>query len=124
MNMNIRQLLKDEDFLRKDQFERREILKNYILTDKNCRIGIKVVCFEKEVISNSRYFYNKSKNHKQVNTTTLGETYEILDHKRGQIKIENDGGIIRWYAIARFLFLLQYERLEKLKKLQNIKGYE
>jgi len=118
--MNIRQLLTDEDFLKKDQFEKREILKIYILTDENCRIGSKVVCFEKEVISNNKHFYNKSNNHKKVNTTTVGKSYEILEYKKGQIKIENDGGTKRWYAIARFLYLLQLERKEKLQKLESI----
>lgn len=124
MIMNIINLLNNENFLKIDQFERRKILKNYILTDKNCRIGVKVICFEKEIISNNKFFYNKSKNHKQVSTTTIGKIYEILAYKKeGLIKIENDGGIKRWYSIGRFLYLLQLERKEKLEKLQKL-GYE
>ncbi len=44
--MNIPNLLKNNIFLKKDQFEKRKILKSYILTDKKCKIGRKVICFE------------------------------------------------------------------------------
>jgi hypothetical protein len=36
--MNIRQTVEDKDFLKKDQFEKRDILRTNILTDNNCKI--------------------------------------------------------------------------------------
>jgi hypothetical protein len=114
------QLLNDKNFLKKDQFQKREIFKKYILTNKNCKIGTKIICFEKETLSNIKYFYNKINNHKQVHYITIGKEYQILDHKEGKVKILNDANKKCWCAIGRFLYSIQLERKEKLKKLQNI----
>lgn len=116
--MNFDKILKNVKFLKKDQFERRRILENYILSDRDCKIGTHVLCFEKEIICDKRFFYNKSNNHKLVELT-VGKKYLILDHKPGKIKIVNDGGSKVWCTINRFLYSLQKERLEKLKKLNQ-----
>ena len=116
--MDIYRLLTDEDFLKKDQFERRRILENFILSNKDCKIGIEVTCFEKEIVSANKYFYHKSTNHKLINLT-VGNNYKILDHKKDKIKIENDDGQKVWYTTNRFIFSLKMERLEKLKKIKR-----
>jgi hypothetical protein len=115
--MNIHQLLHDKDFLKKDQFEKRDILEKYILSDQNCKIGISVLCFEKEIIfsANNRYFYKRYTRH--ICDVTIGKQYKILAHKKGKIKIENNSGRKLWFSINRFLFYLKLERKEKLDKI-------
>jgi len=117
--MDILKLVKSKPFSMKDQFQRRDMLAKYILTDKDCRIGSNVLCFEKETIvsDNSRYFYKRYGRHKCK--VTVGKQYQILDHKEGKIKIENDEGRKLWFSIHRFLYYLKLERKEKIQKLKN-----
>ncbi len=120
--MNIRNILKNKKFLKKDQFEKREILKDYILTDNRCIIGSTVLCFENEVVvsDKSKSFYKYYGCPKHTNSITIGNQYKILDHKKGKIKVESDNGKKFWFTINRFLYSLNMERKEKLKKLKNI----
>jgi hypothetical protein len=114
--------LKNEKFLKRDQFDKRKILERYILTDKNCSIGSSVICFENETIINekNKYFYKHYGKPKQANSITIGKQYNILDHKEGKIKIESDNGKKFWFTINRFLHSLKIERREKLEKLKKI----
>jgi len=114
-----------EEFLKKDQFEKRELLFRFMLTEKNCKIGNKVFCFETEPIcaDKSKYFYNsrQSKNN-QIKSITIGKGYEILDYDsdKGTIKILNDNGKKMWYHIKRFIYDLKIERKEKLERLNSL----
>ena len=117
--MNVIQILNSKEYLNKDQFEKRKLLEEYILTDKDCKIGTNVLCFEKETIvsERNRYFYKQVGKHKC--NVTIGKQYRILDHKESKIKIENDSGKKLWFSINRFLYYLKLERKEKLNKLKN-----
>jgi hypothetical protein len=106
--------------LKKDQFEKRKILKSYILTDKKCKIGRKVICFETETVVKQKFKYDEYVKGRKSCDVTIGKEYSILDYKDGKIKIESDSGKKNWFTINRFLFTLNMERLEKLKKLKNI----
>jgi hypothetical protein len=119
--MNIIKLLTSKKFEKLDQFQRRKLLKNYILQDKDCRKGVRVLCFEKETVIDEKYkfFIRKYGKIKQI-TLTIGKEYEILDHKEGLIKIENDEGKKLWFTLNRFLHSLKLVRKEKLKKLNNL----
>lgn len=120
--MNIRNLLNNKNFLKKDQFDKRKILEKYILTDKNCHIGSSVLCFENETIINekNKSFYKHYGCPKHANSITIGKEYKILEHKEGKIKIESDNGKKFWFTINRFLYSLSVERKEKLEKLKKL----
>lgn len=118
--MNIFELIVNKKFLKKDQFQKSKILDKYLLTEEYCKKGNFVICFEVEVLVNSKnYYYYKRCGAKKISTLTIGKKYEIIDYKNGKIKIINDEGNKLWYAIGRFIFSLQLERKEKLKKLKN-----
>ena len=65
-------ILNTKDFLSKNQFERREISKNYIINESDCKKDLIIICFENEILSSSPYFYNKSNVHNVCNLTVLG----------------------------------------------------
>lgn len=119
--MNITELLSSKKFLKKDQFQRKKQLDKYILQDKQCKIGLKVLCFQQETLigEKNKWMYKKYGNQKVVTTVSVGTQYEIIDYKKGKIKIINDEGNKLWYTIDRFLYSLQLERKEKLKKLKS-----
>ena len=118
--MNITELLSSKKFENLDQFERNDLLNKYVLQDKQCKIGLKVLCFQKEVLigEKNKWTYKKYAKPKVVSTVTVGTQYEIIDYKQGKIKIINDEGGKLWYTIDRFVYSLQLERKEKLKKLK------
>lgn len=118
--MNVYSILNSKDFLSKNQFERREIVKNNILEESDCKKGLTIVCFENEILSSSLYFYNKSTVH-DVCHLTIGNEYEILDYdkKRKLIKVKNDIDLNMWTTYKRFIFTLTHLRKEKIKKLNN-----
>lgn len=118
--MNVPNLLKNNIFLKKDQFEKRKILKKYILTDKNCKIGRKVICFETETVVKRKFKYDEYVKGRKSCDVTIGKEYSILDHKEGKIKIESDNGKKNWFTLDRFLYPLNIERREKLEKLKNL----
>lgn len=121
--MNIIELIKNEDFLKNDQFEKIRILKNHILTEEYCKIGNPVICFENEImVSKSSYSFYKQYGIKNISTLTIGRKYNILDYKdrKKMIKIENDEGNKLWYTINRFLYSVQLERKEKINKINNV----
>jgi predicted acyltransferase (DUF342 family) len=117
--MNIRQTLQDKEFLKKDQFEKRDILKPHILIDKNCKIGSNVICFEIETfIKDKDKFFHKGCIIHKTSTLTIGEEYKILDHTEGKIKIKNNLGKNVWCTINRFLYYSsKQERKEKLEQI-------
>lgn len=117
--MNITELLSSKKFLKKDQFQRKKQLDRYILQDKQCKIGLKVLCFQQETLINekNKWMYKKYGKQKVVTTVSVGTQYQIIDYKEGKIKIINDEGKNMWYTIDRFIYSLQLERKEKLKKL-------
>lgn len=119
--MNIQEILQSKKFLDTDQFKKRNILKEYILTNNDCRIGTIVICFDTETICKdvNKYFYDYSKN-KKLQTLTIGKEYKILNHTDGKIKIINDKGKNVWCAINRFVYSISIERKNKLNKLKNI----
>lgn len=116
--MNIPNLLKNENFLKKDQFEKRKILSKYILTDKDCHIGRKVLCFEYETVVKQKFKYEDYVKGRKGCDVTIGKEYNILEHKEGKIKIESDSGKKSWFTLNRFLYPLNIERREKLEKLE------
>jgi len=118
--MNIVNLLNTENYLKKDQFEKRKIFKKYILSDKKCKIGSSVICFEIETVVKNNFKYNDYVKGKKGCDLTIGKQYNILDHKEGKIKIEGDNGKKSWFTIVRFLYSLSIERKEKLDKLKKI----
>lgn len=120
--MDIIKLLNSKKFARLDQFQRRKLVNDYILQDKDCKKGTKVLCFEKETLIDEKYkfFLRKYSKPKEVNLT-IGKQYEILEHKEGLIKIENDINKKVWATINRFAFSLKMMRKEKLKKI-NLEG--
>lgn len=117
--MNIHKLLSSKKYNLLDQFQRRKLLEKYILQNKDCKRGIKVLCFELETIINDKhkFFYKKYGRKRKV--LTIGKEYTIIDYKEGKIKIENDEGKKLWYTTDRFLYSLKIERREKLKKLNK-----
>jgi hypothetical protein len=120
--MNILELLNNKNFLKNDQFDKREILKKYILTDDRCIIGSEVICFENETIisDKNKSFYKHYGNARRAHNITIGKLYKILEHKDGKIKIESDNGKKFWFTVNRFLYSLNMMRKDKLKKLKNI----
>ena len=119
--MNLIKLLNSKKFKKLDQFERRDLLKKYILQDKECKIGLKVLCFQEEFLigEKNKWMYKKYTKQKTVKNVSVGSQYEIIDYKDGKIKIENDESKKLWYTIDRFLYSLKIERKEKLKKLNE-----
>lgn len=118
--MNVLALIVDEKFLKKDQFQKTKILEKYLLKEEYCKIGNAVICFENEImVSSKSYSFYKQYGAKHISTLTIGKQYKILDYKEDKIKIENDHGNKLWYTIDRFVYSLQLERKEKLKKLEN-----
>jgi hypothetical protein len=118
--MNLITILSSKEFERLDQFERNELLNRYILQDKDSKIGLKVLCFQKEVLigEKNKWMYKKYSKQKVVTTISVGIQYEVIDFKEDKIKIINDEGKNMWYTIDRFLYSLQLERKEKLKKIK------
>jgi len=116
--MILQQWLNSQDFLEKDQFEKRKILKRCILTDKFCIIGKTVICFETERYcnENNKRYYDPSI--KGCNLT-IGKSYNILDHNIGKIKVLNDNNKKVWCTIKRFIYSIKYERRDKLKQIDN-----
>ena len=112
-------IMNNELFSKLNQFERKNLLKEHILTDTNCKIGTNIMCFESEIIveDKNKYFYRYVK---KVKSITVGKYYQIIDHKEGKIKILNDFQKNVWYTIDRFLYSIKFERKEKLKKLKNL----
>jgi hypothetical protein len=123
--MNIQKLLRNKNFLNTNQFRKRKLLENYILKSENCKIGLKVICFEIEnlVDEKNKFFYNQT-THKSIKGLTVGKVYEIIDINSDRIKIECDSGDKRWYTINRFFYSLKIERYEKLKKIEKLNKNE
>ena len=117
--MDILNLVTSKPFQDKDQFERRKIVKDFILTEKDCKIGINILCFEKETMfdEKSRFFYKKYR--KPKCSVTVGKQYKILQYKDNKIKIENDKGKKLWFSMERFLYSIKLERKDKLLKLKS-----
>ncbi len=113
--MVLQQWLNNPEFLEKDQFEKRKILKRSILSDKYCVIGKTYICFDNENYCSDRKYYNPS-SHCNL---TIGKSYEILDHKIGKIKILNDQNRKFWSTINRFMYSVKYERRDKLKNISR-----
>lgn len=118
--MNITNLLKNEIFLKKDQFEKRKILKKYILKDKDCIIGNELICFENEIVVKNKFNYEQYVKGHKISTVTIGKSYRILDYKNGKVKLQGDNGKKSYYTINRFIYCLALERKEKLEKLKKI----
>jgi hypothetical protein len=122
--MNIKELLNSDDFFKKSQIERLHLVENFKLTEKNCKIGNYVLCFENEAFANDysklfiKYYNFKPK---KIKSIKIGSKYLILDYKDRKIKIINDLGKKHWYSIDRFLYSLKIERKEKLKNLMSKK---
>lgn len=118
--MNVVELITDKKFIKKDQFQKAKILEKYILTEEYCKNGNIVICFENEIIISAKsYTFYKQYGAKHISTLTIGKEYKIIEYKDKQIKIINDQGNKLWYTINRFIYSLQLERKEKLKKLEN-----
>jgi hypothetical protein len=119
--MNITKLLSSKKFENLDQFERNDLLNKYVLQDKQCKIGLKVLCFQKEVLlgEKNKWMYKKYTKPKVVTSVSVGTEYEVIEHKEGKIKIINDKGNKLWYTIDIFFYSLKLERKEKLKKLKS-----
>jgi len=117
--MKLQQWLNSAYFLEKNQFEKRELLKGSILTDNYCNIGNNVTCFDTEPYCSkmNERFYSKSSN--KSCDLTIGKSYEILDHRKGKIKISNDSNKIVYVTIHRFMYSIKYERKEKLININN-----
>jgi hypothetical protein len=117
--MNLIKILSSKKFERLDQFEKNKLLNKYILQDKDCKIGLKVLCFQKEVLMDekNKWMYKKYGKQKVVTTISVGTQYTVIDYKEGKIKIINNEGKNMWYTIDRFLYSLKLERKEKLKKI-------
>lgn len=118
--MNILQIVKTKKFSKLDQFQRRKLVSDFILNEKDCKVGTKVICFETEAIVNekNKFFYNiHGKGRAAASYISIGNEYSIIEYKDGKIKIENDDGRKLWYTINRFLYSLKIERKEKLKKI-------
>ena len=116
--MILQQWLNNPEFLQKNQFEKRELLKRCILIDKFCIIGKMVVCFEIETIyldKNSRFYKQGIKSC----DLTIGKSYKIIYHKKGNIKISNDSNKDVWCSVNRFIYSIKYERKEKLKNISK-----
>ena len=132
-----------EEFLKKDQFEKRELLSRFILTYKNCKIGNKVFCFETEPIcaDKYKYFYDSQRNkNNQIKSITISssfyQTFQLTGNTSVQIgnKNSNDAG----YVYVPYIMIeapatingmnirewqieqLRKERKEKLEKLKNL----
>lgn len=118
--MSILDIFNNKNFEEKDQFQKRKLLKKYILKEKDCKVGIRVICFEKETIIDEKhkYFYRRYGKSNTINSLTIGKTYTIIDFRNDKIKIENDLGKKLWYTTNRFLYSLKILRKEKLEKIK------
>ena len=114
--MILQQWLNNPDFLGKDQFEKRKILKRCLLSDKYCVVGKTYICFDNETYCSDKRFYYHSSNHCGL---TIGKSYEVFSHKPGKIKILNDNNKYVWTTINRFMYSIKYERKDKLKKISK-----
>lgn len=118
--MNVYNILKSSKFTSLSQFERRNIVKDVILNEKDCIINTTITCFENEILSSSVYFYNKATAH-DVCDLTIGKEYKIIDYnkKRKLIKIKNDSGLFVWTTYKRFVLTISNNRKMKLLKINN-----
>lgn len=114
--MNVIKLVKSKSFKEKDQFQKRDLVKNYMLQEESCHIGSRVMCFEIEPIvkDRDRFFYSRY-GIKKVKNMTIGKFYTILEYKNKKIKLLNDIDKPHWFTINRFLYTLKLERKDKLK---------
>jgi hypothetical protein len=118
--MNIFETIKSEEFKDMNQFQRKKLFNNFILQDKDCKIGAKVICFQHEILisEKNKWSYKQyGSKRKKIKTVTIGNFYEILKIKDGKISILNDIGHKTWFTTDRFLYSIKMERKEKLKKI-------
>lgn len=115
--MILQQWLNNPYFLEKDQFEKRELLKGSLLTDSYCNVDTMVMCFDTEPYcpDKSKQFYSKST--KKGCDLTIGKSYKILEHKKGNIKVLNDSNKNVFVTIHRFIYSVRYERKTKLNQI-------
>jgi len=113
--MILQQWLNNPDFLDKNQFEKRKVLKRSILSDKYCLVGKTYICFDNENYCSNMRFYSSN----SYCNLTIGKSYEILDHKIGKVRILNDSNKKIWTTINRFIYSIKYERKDKLKKISK-----
>lgn len=113
-------LVRNDDFKRIDQFHKRDLIGDNILTKDICTIGIDVLCYDLEAYCDkkNRYFYNKQTTH-TTKYLTIGKFYKVINQKEDKIKIINDKGHKKWYHMRRFIYSLRLERRDKIKKINN-----
>jgi len=123
--MNIIDEIISKNFQDKDQFKKREIVNEYILQSSDCKIGMKVICYELEtiILEKNKHFYQYHGKNTKIKSLTIGKEYKILDFKDDKIKVEGDSGQKLWYTPMRFLYSLKLVRKMKLEKLDPEKKY-
>lgn len=120
--MNIVERIKSKDFLKLDQFTKRKEVNHCMLKINDCKIGLKVLCFEDGTLIDEKYrSYFKFRGFSPTAKVhlTIGKTYIIIDKKEDKIKLKGDNDYINWFSIKRFVFTLKLERKEKLKKIEK-----
>jgi len=119
--MSVLELVNSKKFKNKNQFKKRELVREHILIEENCRIGLRVMCFEIETLVGDGYqwsYYRINKKfRKSIQNMTIGNYYKIIDFKNNKVKLINNIGISHWYSVNRFINSIQMERQEKLYKL-------
>jgi len=119
--MSVIALVNSKKFKKKSQFKKRKLVREHILKEENCKIGLNVMCFEIEniVADSYQWSYNKinKKFRKNIQNMTIGSYYKIINFGKNKVKLKNDIGVSHWYSVNRFLNSIQMERQEKLYKL-------
>lgn len=119
--MSVIALVNSKKFKKKNQFRKRELVREHILKEENCKIGLNVMCFEIETIVSDNYQWSYDRIHKNyrkcIQNMTIGGYYKIINFGKNKVKLENDIGVSHWYSVNRFLNSIQMERQEKLYKL-------
>lgn len=121
MDNNIITAIRSKDFKKLDQFQKRELLHEHILTEDKCCVGLRVMCYDIETYVNpkAKYFYARY-SIKKIGNMTIGKVYVIEDYRgSNKIKLTNDIGKQHWYQIRRFIHSIKIERRNKLKQINK-----
>jgi len=123
-------LIFSDDFQKKEFYEKRRIIKDFLLDSKPIEIGDEALCFHDLKLDDegrgSKWFLSGNDTHEKLKSVTFKKFYKILDTKDDNevlIKIEGDTGRKTWIQANRFLStnsVLTYLRKEKLEKLKKL----